>query len=290
MLSEASVGRRIAGVQIPPDVEAEIIRMYQGGAPRSEIREAVGCGNGTITSALERNGVPLRVGRRPLAPEKDPEVVRLYLAGVSRAQIVAQTGVPNGTISHILKRNGVDRDRARRAPVAAEIVEAIRNLYLEGKSYTEIANTLGISHGSVSGLIHRKKITRADSFRAENVRRAAQSRAPRLKAAAPAPKPKFVAVASSDDTRVLMVPEAEVEKFTAREAEPTVLTAADDPVVKLRALNCKWPIGNPGKPGFRFCCAIKLGAGPYCPEHERIAYRPATKSDENALASIKRWA
>ena len=38
---------------------------------------------------------------------------------------------------------------------------------------------------------------------------------------------------------------------------------------------CRWPIGDPGTPSFRFCCEdIRTAGKPYCPEHMAVAYRP----------------
>lgn len=34
---------------------------------------------------------------------------------------------------------------------------------------------------------------------------------------------------------------------------------------------CKWPLGDPRKPGFSFCTAER-GKGSYCPGHAEIAY------------------
>jgi hypothetical protein len=37
---------------------------------------------------------------------------------------------------------------------------------------------------------------------------------------------------------------------------------------------CRWPIGDPAQPDFRFCGAKKLpGEGPYCACHAGIAYQ-----------------
>jgi hypothetical protein len=34
---------------------------------------------------------------------------------------------------------------------------------------------------------------------------------------------------------------------------------------------CRWPLGVPGQPGFRFCCSAVVTA-PYCPRHRAAAY------------------
>ena len=36
---------------------------------------------------------------------------------------------------------------------------------------------------------------------------------------------------------------------------------------------CKWPIGDPKKPGFHFCGITVDVATTYCPEHKAVAYQ-----------------
>ena len=43
---------------------------------------------------------------------------------------------------------------------------------------------------------------------------------------------------------------------------------------------CRWPIGHPGEPEFRFCGVPRIGSRPYCAEHCSMADRG--KSDEAA--------
>ena len=45
------------------------------------------------------------------------------------------------------------------------------------------------------------------------------------------------------------------------------------PVAALRGNHpCCWPIGEPGKSGFRFCNELNVEGKPYCPEHCDTAY------------------
>jgi GcrA cell cycle regulator len=265
----AILSTRQRGVALSPEVEAEIIGLYQSGAQRQQIMATVGVGKSTVSDVLSRNGVALRYPRTGPNPERDALVVQMYKAGAERKDITAATGVPNSTITHVLKRNGVEDAHVRRSPVSSERAEAIAKLYLEGKSYAQIQQALGISRNSVAGIIYRRGIQRSEEINEANRKLSRRYRADRPKAA---PKPKLVAVAAPDGERVLLAPEAEAAKIAAQEAEPQILTSGEDPLVILRALDCKWPIGDPGKPGFRFCCASRAGAGPYCPEHEKRAY------------------
>jgi GcrA cell cycle regulator len=35
---------------------------------------------------------------------------------------------------------------------------------------------------------------------------------------------------------------------------------------------CHWPLGDPGTPGFRFCCAAAAAGATYCPDHDLLAH------------------
>lgn len=281
------------GFKHPPEIDAEVVRLYVAGASRDQIIEKTGVGRTTIGAILKRNNVEFRNKRRP---DVEAEVVRLYTSGVERKLITEQTGVPGATITHILKRNGVERDHNRSNAVPAGTVEAICNLFLEGASHSRIAGALGISVGAVAGLIYRKGLKRDPTVARANLVSAARARSPRPKAPPKVAAPKLVAVASQDGERAFYVPESEASKFITREAAPRPLTPGEDPVPKLRALDCRWPIGEVGEPGFRFCCKVATiayrqdGAPRYCEEHGRKAYRPATKSDGEALRTIRRYA
>lgn len=282
---------RQAGVAAPPEMLAEIARMYQAGAKRQDLRDLFRCGNSTITSALDKHGISQRRTRVIHTPDVELAVVQMYKDGAERKDIASCTGVPNSTITWILKRHGVQRTHARRPPVPDLIAERVCKFYKEGLSYSQIGAALGISRNSAAGIIHRNKLTRPEEMATANRRRAAAERNPRPKAA---PKPKLVAVASQDGERVIMVPEAEAEKFAARERAPHAFTASDDPVMKLGVLDCKWPIGEPGTAGFSFCgCRAtvsnrKDGTPLYCADHGRTAFRPATKADKNSATELAR--
>ena len=43
------------------------------------------------------------------------------------------------------------------------------------------------------------------------------------------------------------------------------------PVLMLADHACRWPIGDPRAPGFRFCSARRLPGAPYCARHEEKA-------------------
>ena len=56
-------------------------------------------------------------------------------------------------------------------------------------------------------------------------------------------------------------------------------------IMDLRESMCRWPMGDPTKPEFRFCGARSITGLPYCTHHARIAYQPvADRKRERKLA------
>ena len=49
---------------------------------------------------------------------------------------------------------------------------------------------------------------------------------------------------------------------------------AGDAVRSLQVGQCRFPIGDPVKPDFRFCCRPCEGESVYCPEHRAAAFTP----------------
>jgi GcrA cell cycle regulator len=45
-------------------------------------------------------------------------------------------------------------------------------------------------------------------------------------------------------------------------------------IMELREFMCRWPLGDPTTPDFRFCGARSITGLPYCTHHARFAYQP----------------
>lgn len=60
-------------------------------------------------------------------------------------------------------------------------------------------------------------------------------------------------------------------------------------LMELRECSCRWPLGHPGSPDFRFCGADKGGnLGPYCRRHTRIATgKPLKIRDEERERRVR---
>jgi len=109
----------------------------------------------------------------------------------------------------------------------------LRELRAQGRSRDECAVALGVSHGTISGLLHRHRI-------------------PALRPTK-APEPKRPQVA---------VPKP-------RPLPPPVLPRA--PVVAVRG--CQYPIGQPARVGFYFCGKPVVTGAPYCRECRDLCWQ-----------------
>ena len=69
-----------------------------------------------------------------------------------------------------------------------------------------------------------------------------------------------------------------------RRPAPAPETAAEvggATILNLTERMCRWPIGDPRDPNFRFCGRLALPGQPYCAEHAAMAYQaPKRRSDD----------
>ena len=154
-----------------------------------------------------------------------------------------------------------------------ERVEQLKKMWLDGLSASQIASELGdgISRNAVIGKVHRLGLsgrvkspapprppTRQEPWRGRRDAPAAPVVHGNLAVAvearpAPAPAPRPV------PRRDVVVPISERVG-----------------IMDLRESMCRWPLGDPASPDFRYCGAkMQIGVGPYCTYHARIAYQPA---------------
>jgi GcrA cell cycle regulator len=159
-------------------------------------------------------------------------------------------------------------------------VGALKKLWLEGQSASQIAKQLGggVTRNAVIGKVHRLGLSgratpsqparAATTFRPARVRTTppAQPSAPRrIEAAQPRPA----------------APTPPVQSVQELPGTATVLT--------LGAHMCKWPIGDPSSNEFSFC-GRRASESVYCVEHARVAYQPQVKRGATDLArSLRRY-
>jgi GcrA cell cycle regulator len=71
-------------------------------------------------------------------------------------------------------------------------------------------------------------------------------------------------------------PSAEAAELRRRD-EAVVPRLEGVTIMELREGVCRWPLGDPTSPDFRYCGARASEGLPYCAYHAQIAYQPATE-------------
>ena len=158
-------------------------------------------------------------------------------------------------------------------------VGALKKLWLEGQSASQIAKTLGggVTRNAVIGKVHRLGLSgrAAPSQPARTTFRPARPRAAAPAAPVQAPSaPRRIEAAAP---RPLMTAQP-VAPAPAPELPGTAT------VMTLGAHMCKWPIGDPSSREFSFC-GRRASEGVYCVEHARVAYQPQVRKGAKDGAS-----
>ncbi|MFN3627560.1 GcrA family cell cycle regulator [Parvibaculum sp.] len=148
-----------------------------------------------------------------------------------------------------------------------ERVELLKKLWAEGLSASQVAKQLGgVTRNAVIGKVHRLGLSG----------RATPSRPARARPQAPRtlvrgrPDPLTAEARHEDLGHDTGSERREVARAEERGLEP----AERATVLTLTEHTCKWPIGDPGRPGFHFCGRGADHGSPYCTDHARMAYQP----------------
>ncbi|WP_230532308.1 GcrA family cell cycle regulator [Microvirga roseola] len=165
-----------------------------------------------------------------------------------------------------------------------ERVELLKKLWADGLSASQIAAELGnVTRNAVIGKVHRLGL----SGRAKDAKPAsAVSQRPRKASRVPsAPAP----IAPQTHSNVVIAPislqPAAMETEVLVEENMAIPMSERVTIMELRESMCRWPMGDPTKPDFRFCGARSITGLPYCTHHARIAYQPvADRKRERKLA------
>jgi len=148
-------------------------------------------------------------------------------------------------------------------------VEQLKKLWESGLSASQIAAELGnITRNAVIGKVHRLGL----SGRAKTP----SSAAPRQrKVRAPQHMMRISRPMSRGNTALAQAFEVEVEADPVA-FDNVVPMGQRRTLLELTEDTCHWPIGDPGSTEFFFCGGKALGGLPYCAQHSRVAYQPAS--------------
>jgi GcrA cell cycle regulator len=164
-----------------------------------------------------------------------------------------------------------------------ERVELLKKLWSDGLSASQIAAELGnVTRNAVIGKVHRLGLSgRAKNPAAASTPRTATPRkTPTRSPSHPMNGGQGASLGMTRGANALapqFAPEAEVEAEQAPLPSEDVVIPFSERVtiMDLREYMCRWPMGDPTTPEFRFCGGRSLTGMPYCGYHARIAYQPA---------------
>jgi len=158
-----------------------------------------------------------------------------------------------------------------------ERVEQLRQAWMEGKSASQIASLLGhgLTRNAVIGKVHRLGLAgraKSPSAAPAHPRPPQVQQGGRAHAARVAPQPAARIVRGA--TALAVQPHA-FARAEPQEIESVVLPmSVRVTIVELKEAMCRWPLGDPTSPEFRYC-GSPAHSGPYCPYHGGLAYQPA---------------
>jgi GcrA cell cycle regulator len=155
-----------------------------------------------------------------------------------------------------------------------EKVELLRQMWLDGKSASQIATELGdgVTRNAVIGKVHRLGLSGRVKTSAPAAPRVRQrpSHAPRASAPRSSAGGGF-----RGNTALALARDVQIEAEPEYREDVVIPMSLRVTIVELKEAMCKWPLGDPTTPEFRYCGIQTPGEGPYCVHHGRMAYQPA---------------
>ncbi|HAX92179.1 MAG TPA: gcrA cell cycle regulator family protein [Rhodospirillaceae bacterium] len=168
-------------------------------------------------------------------------------------------------------------------------IQTLKQMWGKGFSANDIAKSLGgcVTRNAVIGKAHRLKLS-------------ASAAMPRAASVEPPSKTRGVVMASikkvsgKKKSMLRSLPPVQSQETTARVISmpesmlrPIEIMKRSEgiPVTKAGERHCRWPIGDPRSPDFRFCGCDTHEGLPYCASHARVAYQTVSRrSRANANA------
>ena len=151
-----------------------------------------------------------------------------------------------------------------------ERVELLKRLWSDCRSAIQIAAEIGrVSRNAVIGTVHRLGL----AGRVLKTNGAAPAGGRRARAEADSAVP----VAETPSMLAPAPPALALVQPASPSATVALPESARVTIMELREFMCRWPMGDPSTPDFRFCCDRAIAGLPYCTHHCRIAYQPAAE-------------
>lgn len=175
-------------------------------------------------------------------------------------------------------------------------IEMLKEMWGHGYSASEIAKQLGgLTRNAVIGKAHRLKLSvrgAAPRLEAKAQQRSAVSSSGSAVSAASSQGNVKV----SDRKRVMLRPLPNMPlptELPSHQERSSVFHALDNikrsegiSVTKAGDRQCRWPVGDPRSPDFRFCGCPAYESLPYCIDHARIAYQNVGRKARTGMDSM----
>ena len=156
-----------------------------------------------------------------------------------------------------------------------EIVEQLKQHWIDGKSASQIAGLLGngVTRNAVIGKVHRLGLAgraKTASTAASRPRRIAQP----VQRVVAGPRLSHAPRMTRGATALAYAPQTLSELETQEEFESVVVPMSlRVTIIELKESICRWPLGDPAPSEFRYC-GSPTASGPYCGYHGGLAYQP----------------
>ncbi|MEM9268263.1 MAG: GcrA family cell cycle regulator [Pseudomonadota bacterium] len=193
-----------------------------------------------------------------------------------------------------------------------ERVEALKKMWGDGKSASQIAKELGgVTRNAVIGKVHRlglsnrttstkaqpvdkeptkqkadapKSAEKAEAGASPQARPAAQQTEP--SPAAPQPqRPTGKAVALPGQPLPPQPSQSEISEEQLASMKAAEKTSRRLSLMQLTERTCKWPVGDPATDDFWFCGHPCAPGKPYCETHVAVAFQPMSSRRDRRASS-----
>ena len=165
-------------------------------------------------------------------------------------------------------------------------VALLRRLWEDGQSASKIAAQLGgVTRNAVIGKVHRLGL----AGRARGVEESPVAAVPPAKTIEIETAIAVVETQAPEPVAILSHRPAPDFPAAAPASSPSPLAVSQRvTIMDLRESMCRWPLGDPTTPEFRFCGGRSITGLPYCTHHAEIAYQPAAeRKRDRRVASFR---
>jgi GcrA cell cycle regulator len=157
-----------------------------------------------------------------------------------------------------------------------EVVEQLKQHWIDGKSASQIAGLLGngVTRNAVIGKVHRLGLAGRAKTASTAASRPRRMAPPPVQRVVAGPRLSHAPRMTRGATALSYAPQTLSELETQEEFESVVVPMSlRVTIIELKESMCRWPLGDPATSEFRYC-GSPTASGPYCGYHGGLAYQP----------------